>query len=277
MERTNTYPLALGYEELCRILGELDNRHACAKLCYIGESLFGRPIPCVLIGEGRLCVYVGGFCGCDGAVTRVLLGFALEYAAAIEKGGRIYNIDSGYLAARRTLCIIPQLNPDGGELSLHGAGEDCPLRERLLRMNGSSDFSLWQGNGRGCDLRYNFAPSPADAFRGEYPESEPETAALARFLRMNPAAHPILAFTDSGASPAIRRCRTAPRTAGCASMLSRLSGFPEREEDKSLCGLLRFAASERMHPALEVDFGGMDAAAGYARLREVMFTAPVLG
>ncbi len=277
METINTLPCTIGYSELCCILGELDDARACAKLCYIGESLFGRPIPCVLIGEGRLCVYAGGFGGCDGAVTRILLGFALDYAAALEGGGRIYNIDSSYLAARRTLCIIPQLNPDGAELTLRGAEEDCPLRDRLLRMNGSGDFSRWRGNGRGCDLRYNYAPSPVACFCGEYPESEPETAALARFLRMNQSAHPILAFTDSGSSPSIRRLKHAPRTAGCASMLTRLSGFSEREEDATLCGLLRFAASEGMNPALEVDLGGMDAAMGYARLREVMFTAPVLG
>lgn len=277
MEKINACASALGYGEICSLLGELDERHACAKLCYIGESLFGRPIPCVLIGEGRLCIYVGGFCGCDAAVTKVLLGFALEYAAALDMGGRIYNIDSAYLASRRTLCIIPQLNPDGAELSQRGAVEDCPLRERLLRLNGSADFSLWQGNGRGCDLRFNFAPSPAAAFCGEYPESEPETAALARFLRMNQGAHPILAFTDSRNTPSIRRCKGAPRTAGFASILSRLSGFAEEEEDEGLCGLLRLASAEGMTPALEVDFGKTDAACAYARLRETLFTAPVLG
>lgn len=276
MEKTNTCALPLDYNELCRILSELDAKRHSAKLCYIGESLFGRPIPCILIGEGRLCVYVGGFCGCDAAVTRILLGFALEYAAVIEKGGRIYNIDSAYLASRRTLCIIPCLNPDGAELALHGVDRDCPLHERLLHLNGSEDFSHWQGNGRGCDLRRNFAPSPAAAFCGEYPESEPECAVLARFLRMNQGTRPILAFTDSHAMPSVRRCEKAPKTSGTAAMLARLTGFAEHEEDDTLCGLLRFAAAEGMNPAIEIDLGGTEAAIAYTRLREALFTAPLL-
>ena len=97
--------------------------------------------------------------------------------------------------------IVPQLNPDGVAMQMAGADPEHVLYRRQLNMNGgSTDFSRWQANARGVDLNHNYsvgfceyrkiemergilggAPS---LFSGAYPESEPETAALANLIRL---------------------------------------------------------------------------------------------
>lgn len=93
------------------------------------------------------------------------------------------------------VCVIPMANPDGVELVCSGI-ESAPMTERanLIDLNlGSLDFSLWKANGRGVDLNNNFdanfdenvhslSPAPS-GYRGSAPESEPESRAIAEYLR----------------------------------------------------------------------------------------------
>ena len=91
--------------------------------------------------------------------------------------------------------LIPMTNPDGVTLAQKGADAFPAIAQGLTAVNGGSrDFSLWKANARGVDINCNFdarwgsgagnvrAPSSASCI-GAYPESEPETAALARFTR----------------------------------------------------------------------------------------------
>ena len=93
-----------------------------------------------------------------------------------------------------------EIVPDGVDLAINGLGEYNPVRSRLMQMNGNSgDFSRWQANARGVDLNHNYdadwdllkeieiaaditEPCPT-RYGGEYPESEPEVAALTSFIR----------------------------------------------------------------------------------------------
>ena len=92
-----------------------------------------------------------------------------------------------------SVWIIPLMNPDGALLS--GYGVDTALeseRAKLLKINGSFDFSLWKANGAGVDLNVNFAANWGEGKRnvrvpasenyiGPSPFSEPETQALKKF------------------------------------------------------------------------------------------------
>ena len=93
------------------------------------------------------------------------------------------------------LWFVPMVNPDGNVLAFEGA-DKMPNREFLLGLNGGSEnFRLWKANGRGVDLNVNFdakwgegaknvrTPAPEN-YIGEWPFSEPETAALASFTKM---------------------------------------------------------------------------------------------
>ena len=107
------------------------------------------------------------------------------------------------------------INPDGVDLVLNGLEPDNPVSSRLIGMNnGSSDFSRWQANARGVDLNHNYdadfellreleiksgVTEPcATRYGGEYPESEPETSALASFIRSRPGISVLTALHTQG-------------------------------------------------------------------------------
>lgn len=170
------------------------------EISVLGHSILGREIPLVRLGRGeRAVLYVGAHHGMESITAGVLCDFVTEYLRRYEARATLYDIPMEYLWQERTVYVIPMLNPDGVEYAVNGVGEDNPLYARLLQMNGSKDFSHWQANARGVDLNHNYdagfveykqkereagicngAPT---RYSGEYPESEPETAALCRWLR----------------------------------------------------------------------------------------------
>lgn len=214
-----------------------------------GHTYLGRPIPALQLGEGsHKLLYVGGITGSLFS-TELLLHFVRDYAEALLNDRRISGIDISYIFNTRALTVVPLLNLDGTFLRVHGTDEKNPLLQKLVAQNGE-DFSAWETNGRGVDLRCNydfdFASCMArtsgvgkSGFPGMRPESEPECAAVARFMRTS---FPDLAClfydtskhacTDANAEKrvfgkiAYGADRGSRRTHTVASILSSHSGYP---------------------------------------------------
>lgn len=163
----------------------------------LGKSILGREIPVYRIGKGkRPVVFVAAHHALEAIGTNLLYLF-LRVLSDEEEYRRLgVGILRSALLSSFSLYLIPCLNPDGAEL-VSGGAINSPLRERQLRMSGG-DFSTWQANARGVDLNHNYdayfyeykrlerekgiVPG-ATLYSGEYPESEPETRALASFIR----------------------------------------------------------------------------------------------
>lgn len=105
--------------------------------------------------------------------------------------------------------FLPVHNIDGVMLAKYGVGSAVSSsREGLIKINGGEDFSLWKANGNAVDLNVNFAarwgegrknvrfPAPEN-YIGPYPESEPETRAVAEWLRKNEYAQ-VVSFHTKG-------------------------------------------------------------------------------
>ncbi len=142
----------------------------------IGESLFGRKLYAVKIGEGRptgLAQYA--IHGREYITAE--LAFA-HYGLGLYKG---------------SCWLLPLVNPDGALLSEEGVTSAPPVeRERLVALNGGKNFSLWKANGRGVDLNVNFPArwgrgsqnlrvAGRENYIGAFPFSEPESYALKSF------------------------------------------------------------------------------------------------
>ena len=164
-----------------------DLQKDCCELCRrgaecgsIGRSLFGSHIICFHIGpkSGPQIIVQGGI-------------HAREWVTA-----RLVTAQAKTLLREKTptgIYFLPMTNPDGALLAQKGAAR-FPNAARLERINGGGDFSLWKANARGVDLNCNFDarwgkgagnrtdPAPSSCI-GPSPESEPESAALARFTR----------------------------------------------------------------------------------------------
>lgn len=187
------------YAALCRSLEEISARYKEAKIYDIGKSVTGRKLYVIEIGKGSNKVfYNGAHHGMEWLTSALLVKFAKEYLACIKKGRFIFSVNSEYLFKNVTLYLLPIVNPDGVEISIHGARIYTADYPRLFAQNNyNSDFTHWQANFNGVDLNHNYdalwerskeeevrhnilGPGPT-RYAGKYPFSEPETAAMRDF------------------------------------------------------------------------------------------------
>lgn len=143
----------------------------------IGQSLFGRDLFAVKVGDGRpIGIAQYAIHGREYITTK--LAFA-HCKTGVYKG---------------SLWVVPLANPDGTLLAQKGISSvvDEEEKKRLLSINDGEDFSLWKANGRGVDLNVNFPArwgtgekniktAGRENYIGQYPLSEKETLALAKF------------------------------------------------------------------------------------------------
>ena len=204
-----TFDKCFDYKELLRKIEEINDEYKFLNICNIGKSILGKSIPLITIGNGnKSVIYIGGHHGMEWITCALLIKFTKDICDEYINGTHIFDISAKVLLETRKIYIIPMLNPDGIDYSIHGVSDENILKNRLIKMNNGNDFTHWQANARGVDLNHNYnsgfneykiiekninlitgAPSK---FSGEYPESEPETRALCNFVRW---AKPELALT----------------------------------------------------------------------------------
>ncbi|WP_281885986.1 M14 family metallocarboxypeptidase [Paenibacillus sp. YYML68] len=186
-----------GYEALFRDIRALQSAYPFIETGTIGRSVMGRDIPFLRIGHGQREIhYNGSFHANEWITSQLLMHFIAAYAEAFYNGGRLAGHAAARLMEETSLWVVPMVNPDGVELSIHGANGH-PARDRLIAWNGGSDdFSGWKANIRGVDLNDQFpahwdtererrevdGPGPRD-YTGERPLSEPEAVAMEQLTR----------------------------------------------------------------------------------------------
>ncbi len=257
----------------------------------LGTSLLGRRLPLLLLGRGRRkLLYVATHHATEWLTSRLLLEFLRELCEAHAEGARPYGLDLGFLLGHRMLAFVPMLNPDGVAIHL-GVGGDDPLAERRARMVTEGDFSHWQANARGVDLNHNYDAGFAEykalepsfgiigggptRYAGEAPLSEPETAALAGFVR---AISPSLILTLHTQGEEIYYAGRGART--IARRFGRLSRYEVKAPEGAAAygGLTDWAGGVLGIPSFTLECGRGEnplpsacAPRVYARLRRLFF------
>ena len=195
--------IAYTYDILKQDIESLKVRYPFLQVTTIGNSVLGKNLYCIRLGNGeREVFYNGAHHSLEWITTPLLMKFIEEFSKAYAEGktlSRGYNVQGIWNTA--TIYIVPMVNPDGVDLVLNGLSEDNPYYSDLISWNrGSSDFSQnWQANIRGVDLNHNYnaaweeskeaeaalgitGPGPT-RYSGPSPESEPESRAIADFTR----------------------------------------------------------------------------------------------
>ena len=167
------------------------------KIFSIGKSVLTREITALCIGNPcGATVFVGATHGLEWLTSSLLLRFCHELLEALKTGGHVSEIDVRRAMQKRSLVIIPCLNPDGVEIALHGKTGAMRLGNEVEHICGG-DYSKWQANAHGVDINHNFdagwsilrqterengidAPAPT-RYGGKHPHSEPETQAATTF------------------------------------------------------------------------------------------------
>lgn len=168
------------YNEL---LKKLKNLRKGYKTKVIGKTKFNRKIIAVeriLDKSFSTAIFVAGMHARENITSDVLFEM-------IDKN-LFENID------KFNVSFIVMANPDGIEIQ-NGFISSFPKnhQEWLLKINDSRDFSMWKANGLGVDINNNFdanfntnvhsfAPS-SHGFVGEFPMSENETKAIAKYVK----------------------------------------------------------------------------------------------
>lgn len=187
-------PTAKNRARLREYLEERCPELSAMRLC---RSVLGREVELYRLGRGRRNIlFVGAHHGSEYITGSLLYELLL---AASSRSEKIFGVAREIYYSSFTLWVVPVLNCDGVELSCEGIS-DSPLRERLLAMSGG-DFLRWKANARGVDLNHNYSvgfdeyklierergiAAGATLYSGEYPESEPESRALADLARSLP-------------------------------------------------------------------------------------------
>ncbi len=269
----------------------------------IGYSIFGREIPCLRLGKGeKKVLYVAAHHGMEGITASVLLRFAEEYCHCYRAGGYACGVSVDYLYETRSIYLIPLLNPDGVDLSVHRMAPQGPLQGRLIAMNGgSSDFSRWQANGRGVDLNHNYnagfagykvlerqqtiLPGPT-RYSGEGPESEPEVRAVTNLIRgLDGVGLLITLHTQGEEIYWSYRGHAAPGAEAIARKLSQMTGYclAEAAGLSGYGGMKDWFIEEYNRPAYTFECGKgvnplppTELPVLYATLRQALFCAAMM-
>lgn len=172
----------MDYASVCNFLGVASSPRC--RVFSIGKSHLGKDILAASIyssSNAPWALVTGGMHAREHLSTDLV---CMQIASTISKPNCGINI-----------CFVPQVNPDGADLCLHGV-EGLPQehKQKLLDINQSSDFSLWKANINGVDLNNNFdanwqvkfggkTSAASGGYYGRHPFSEPETVALANLTK----------------------------------------------------------------------------------------------
>ena len=189
------YKYPPSYSRVQKAIDWLGNEYKALKIFPIGKSVNGRDITALCVGNPHgSTLYIGAVWGMEWLTTLLLLRFCETVAEALQNGGTVSDVNVERALRRRSLTIIPCLNPDGVEIVLSGAEAAGAWQDLVEKTGGDAGCrTVWNANARGVDIGRNltgsrglsFYPAPKDAcaegYEGPYPGSEPETAAVTTF------------------------------------------------------------------------------------------------
>lgn len=183
------------------ILRGLVDRYPFVKSFSAGLSIMGKPIEGIVIGEGKTEVFFNATHHANEWITTPLvLKYAEEYAYAKAFDTDISDKSAKELYDKKTLYIVPVVNPDGLDL-VTGGMTDTYYLDISRQISGSYPAipypDGWKANITGTDLNLNYpagwlkarenkyalgfvSPAPRD-FVGTSPLSAPESRAMYNF------------------------------------------------------------------------------------------------
>ncbi len=182
-----------------KLLRKLELKYDFINIGVLSQSLLDRDIPYIQIGNPKNQVLLAGaFHGMEWLTSLLLLHFTKELCKSIVKKETISEIRIADFLNTRGVFILPCVNPDGVEISLHGLSAAGRFKS-LVQEVSKGDTSNWNSNARGVDINHNFDAGweflhkreqdagiigPAKTrYGGKFPESELETQALTSICR----------------------------------------------------------------------------------------------
>ncbi len=209
----------------------LNSAYNFVKVYQIGKSVQKRALHSIVIGKGSQHIfYNGAHHGMEYLTSALLMRFLKSYCRALDNGKAINGKDIYTLYNETTLHIVPMVNPDGV----------------YLQQSGKEKYAHWQANANGVDLNHNYDAGfeigkmfeqeqriepGRSGYSGSFPESEPESHAVAEYTRRNNFSH-VIAWHSQGEVIYWKYQNIVPRhTAEMLEYFCQKSGYlPEEAE-----------------------------------------------
>ncbi len=260
----------LSYKKAIRLLCE---KYPFLMSDVIGKSVGGRDIISLKIGRSEEYVLLcAAFHGSEHITANLLLKFTENLCSSLAEGTPLCGYDIRSVMTGRGVIIIPVVNPDGVEISLHGTDAAGYMRDFAARIC-KGNHELWNANLRGVDINHNFdadwetvkqnereagiyTPSMT-RFGGYKPESEPETQALVELCNSYKIRHAVAFHSQGEVIYADTGGEKIPRMQKMAEILSTSCGYAiEKPEKIATSGGFKDWFIRRFHrPAFTVEIG----------------------
>ncbi|MBU9714282.1 M14 family metallopeptidase [Evansella tamaricis] len=177
----------------------------------IGNSVLGKPIYLIKIGEGKKEVfYSGGWHANEWMTSKFLCDWVDQLVESSVHNTLFYGENVRDLLQEVTLYIVPMVNPDGITLVQQGNYPAHPYYDFINKTNKDSpSFDHWSANIRGVDLNHQWPAgwkkeadeSPQQPWPRHYsgtgPLTEPEAQAVYTLTMSRKFSH-VLAFHSQG-------------------------------------------------------------------------------
>lgn len=242
----------------------------------IGKTYMGNDVKCLILGSPFAKKRVLITAGVDGNehLMSLLLIKQLEMVLKYYNAGSYKGTPWHEIFEETAVYIVPMVNPDGVMINQLGV-ENLPdeeLKNKLIEMNlTSSDFSMWSANSAGVDIDMNFDVFWNDAdtnvynaspsgYRGDLPDSEPETRGLSALVTSGKMDTVI----TIGTSGSVINWFTEDSDMNYESlvlalMLKDLTGYKEAGKDITTApgSLYGWSASIKSIPAVSIEVGAI--------------------
>ena len=197
----NSTPSKYSYDNMVEDINRLQNKHGekiqVKKLC---DTIDGRSVYDIIIGdpqgENQVLIF-GAMHAREYITTQIVMRQLCDCIDTLNGHSGEYNgISTMELLQDMTIHFVPMSNPDGVTISQFGLSKinNETIRNNLSAMS-NGNYEQWKANAAGVDLNRNFdagwqefvgssAPS-SDRYKGSFPGSEPEAAALINLVNNN--------------------------------------------------------------------------------------------
>lgn len=255
-----------------QLIEDLVKEYPFLKVDISGRTVLGRGIFSFSLGSLHNSVIIaGGFEGSDGTSPILLYMFIEDVCRSIKEKCDLCGVNISRALSQLGITVIPSVNPDGREINLYGAEGAKSLR-KFISSIGCNDFSLWQSNSRGVDIRKNFGgnfeafkkkaiengikgPS-ANLFSGEYPESEAETKVLTRLCRVRSFRQCLSVSSGGEILISAPDNHALPESELMSKIIAQGCYYPLLQtEDEDICGFPSWFSKEFSKPGFELKTG----------------------
>lgn len=266
------------YEIMMMNLDALRVKYPIIKVGYYAESVMGKRIPFVKIGEGEEEIFYSASMHANEWINSVvLMKFIEDFGEAYTRNGELFGYNVRNIFNNRTLYIVPMVNPDGVDLVLNNIPRTSLFYRDAVEI--ANDYPSipfpngWKANIRGVDINQQFpadwekarevkyeqgftSPAPRD-FVGFGPLTEPESLGIYNFT-MERNFKLILAYHTQGEVIFWRYLDFEPSGAEVvASEFARVSGYTliNEVETNSYAGYRDWFISYFNRPGYTIETG----------------------